>query len=168
MHGKTTYLIDNNGQIIHTWTSAYEPGRTAYLMPNGHLFRACMAARRPEHRRRRGRAHRANATGTAASLWYINYATSDYMMHHDFKVLPNGNILMLVAEKKLYADVLAAGFNPTLLDSTQITSSSGFMVPDSVGRNSADRRLWRHGGLAVARVGPPDSGLQIPASPITA
>jgi len=51
-------------------------------------------------------------------------------MHHDFKVLPNGNILMIVAEKKLYADVIAAGFNPALLD-TAITTD-GFMVPDSV------------------------------------
>jgi formylglycine-generating enzyme required for sulfatase activity len=129
MHGSTTYLIDNTGQVVHTWTSAYEPGRTAYLMPNGHLFRACMApGGLSTGGGEGGRIEERDWDGNL--VWYINYATSSYMMHHDFKVLPNGNLLMLVAEKKLYADLIAAGFNPALLDSSIITD--GFMVPDSV------------------------------------
>ena len=42
MHHTNTYLIDNAGQVVHKWTSQYEPGRSAYLLPNGHLIRACM------------------------------------------------------------------------------------------------------------------------------
>ena len=52
------------------------------------------------------------------------------MQHHDIKLLPNGNIIMLVVEKKTYAEVLAAGFNPALLDSQIATK--GYMLPDSV------------------------------------
>jgi hypothetical protein len=41
MHNGLTYLIDNNGQVVHTWNSGnYEPGRMANLLPNGHLLRA--------------------------------------------------------------------------------------------------------------------------------
>ncbi len=41
LHNGYTYLIDNNGQVVHSWNSGnYEPGRMAYLLPNGHLLRA--------------------------------------------------------------------------------------------------------------------------------
>gem|GEM_PF-241924 len=129
MHGTTTYLIDNTGQVVHTWTSAYEPGRTAYLMPNGHLFRACMApGQMSTGGGEGGRIEERDWDGNL--VWYLDYASTTYMMHHDFKVLPNGNILMLVVEKMLYADVLAAGFNPSLLDSAIATD--GYLLPDSV------------------------------------
>jgi formylglycine-generating enzyme required for sulfatase activity len=36
----TTYLIDNQGRVVHTWTSKYPPGQSAYLLPNGDLIRA--------------------------------------------------------------------------------------------------------------------------------
>ena len=40
-HYGRTYLIDNFGQGINTWDSKYEPGQSAYLSPEGHLFRTC-------------------------------------------------------------------------------------------------------------------------------
>ena len=45
----------------------------------------------------------------------------EYMQHHDFQVLPNGDILMLVVELYTDAQALAAGFNPSLLNSTITT-----------------------------------------------
>jgi hypothetical protein len=52
------------------------------------------------------------------------------MQHHDIHILPNGNILMLVVEKKTYAEVIAAGFNPGKLQPE--VQSKGMMLPDSV------------------------------------
>jgi hypothetical protein len=52
------------------------------------------------------------------------------MSHHDITPLPNGNVLLLVVEKKSYAEVLAAGFNPALLHPD--VSGKGYMLPDSV------------------------------------
>ena len=34
-----TYLINNCGQVINKWTSAFPPGNSAYLLPNGNLLR---------------------------------------------------------------------------------------------------------------------------------
>ena len=36
----TTYLINNCGEQVHQWESAYKAGLMAYLMPNGDLIRA--------------------------------------------------------------------------------------------------------------------------------
>ena len=63
-------------------------------------------------------------------VWAFDYSTADYMSHHDIEPLPNGNILMLVVEKKTYAEVLAAGFNPDLMHPD--VESQGSMMPDSV------------------------------------
>jgi hypothetical protein len=52
------------------------------------------------------------------------------MQHHDFCVLPNGNILMLVVEKKTYDEAIAAGFDPGKLSGE--IKNNGYMVPDSI------------------------------------
>ena len=36
---KQTYLYDNEGRVVHTWTSEHPSGAAAYLLENGHLFR---------------------------------------------------------------------------------------------------------------------------------
>ncbi|MEI7635441.1 MAG: aryl-sulfate sulfotransferase, partial [bacterium] len=129
MHYTRTYLIDNAGKVVHTWDSAYEPGRTAYLLENGHLWRACMV---------KGGVSTGGGEGGRIEefdwegnlVWEFDYYSDSHMAHHDFKVLPNGNIIVLVVEKKTYAEVVAAGFNPALLDPE--IASDGYMLPDAV------------------------------------
>ena len=129
MHYTKTYLMNNEGRTVHSWSSTYEPGRTAYLLENGHLMRACMTGGGPSTGGGEGgRIEEYDWDGNL--VWEFNYATSDYISHHDFKILPNGNIIVLVAEKKTYAQVIAAGFNPALLDQQII--SQGYILPDSV------------------------------------
>ena len=130
LHNGLTYLIDNNGQVINTWNSGnYEPGRGAYLMPNGHLLRTdsltgsgLLSLGGGEG----GRIREYDWQGNV--LWTFQYATSTYIMHHDFKQLPNGNIIMLVAELKTPADMAAAGFMPNILQ----PGADGNIEPDSV------------------------------------
>src|SRR6476659_1377027 len=43
--GKSTYLYDNEGRVVHSWTSEYA-GVVAYLLDNGHLFRTAEATNR--------------------------------------------------------------------------------------------------------------------------
>jgi hypothetical protein len=129
MHYTRTYLINNGGRVVHYWDSAYEPGRTAYLLDNGHLMRAEMISGGPSTGGGEGgRIEEYDWDGIL--VWEFDYVSSNYTAHHDFKRLPNGNIIILVAEKRTYAQVIAAGFNPTLLD-PQI-ASAGYMLPDSV------------------------------------
>jgi hypothetical protein len=128
MHHTNTYLINNAGEVVHRWTSTYEPGRSSYLMTNGHMFRAGMV-RQGGPSTGGGEGGRIEEFDWDGNLvWAIDYYSANYIHHHDFKVLPNGNVLLLVAEKKTLAEVIAAGFNTNLLDPSVLTQ--GYMLPD--------------------------------------
>ena len=111
-----TYLINNLGQVVHSWTaSKYPPGQSAYLLPNGNLIRAC-SLKNPDINTGGGEGGRIEEYDWNDNLvWSLDYSTDQYMQHHDFCVLPDGDILMLVVEKKTYAQAVAAGFNPSLI-----------------------------------------------------
>jgi sugar lactone lactonase YvrE/formylglycine-generating enzyme required for sulfatase activity/phosphodiesterase/alkaline phosphatase D-like protein len=128
MHHTNTYLINNAGEVVHTWTSTYEPGRSAYLLTNGHMIRAGMVKQVGPSTGggEGGRIEEFDWDGNL--VWAIDYYSPTYIHHHDFKVLPNGNVLLLVAEKKTLAEVIAAGFNTNLLDASIFTQ--GYMLPD--------------------------------------
>jgi Arylsulfotransferase (ASST) len=63
-------------------------------------------------------------------VWELDFSTATYMQHHDIRRLPNGNILMLVIEKKTYAETIAAGFNPSKFQPE--VAQKGMMLPDYV------------------------------------
>jgi uncharacterized protein (TIGR03437 family) len=129
MHNGLTYLIDNNGQVVHTWNSGnYEPGRMAYLLPNGHLLRADSLPNEgpPIGGGDGGQIREYDWQGDV--LWTFDYATATYALHHDFKQLPNGNVIALMDETKTPADMLAAGFLPNMLQ----TGGNGDIYPDAV------------------------------------
>ena len=128
-----TYLIDNEGRIIHEWTaSKYSPGQSSYLLENGHLLRPCYNQQvTPTPNTGGGEGGRIEEFDWEGNLvWELNWATSTYMQHHDIKRLPNGNIIMLVVEKKTYAQAIAAGFNPNMFQPGIITDQA--ILPDSV------------------------------------
>ena len=126
----STYLINNEGRVINQWTaSKYPPGQTVYLLENGDLLRTCVT---------KGQLSTGGGEGGRVEeydwndnlVWQLGYSTSTYMQHHDIRRLPNGNILMLVVEKKTYAEVIAAGFNPNKFQPE--IQQQGMMLPDSV------------------------------------
>ncbi|MEI6140895.1 MAG: aryl-sulfate sulfotransferase, partial [Mariniphaga sp.] len=125
-----TYLINNEGRKVHEWTaSAYPPGQSVYLLENGHILRTCMT--QTQLGTGGGEGGRVEEYDWNDSLvWQLDFSTATYMQHHDIRRLPNGNILMLVVEKKTYAQVLAAGFDPTKLNSE--IAQKGYMLPDYV------------------------------------
>ena len=124
-----TYLINNAGQVVHTWTSKYPPGQSAYLLPNGDLIRAA-TTRNPNINTGGGEGGRIEEYDWSGNMvWQLDYSTDKVMQHHDFVPLPNGNILMLVVEKKTYDEAIAAGFDPGKLQEVQ---KQGYILPDSV------------------------------------
>ena len=132
MQGNDTYLLNNAGQYVHKWTSQYNPGRADYLMENGHLIRECSVGMQAKLSSGGGEGGRHEEHDWEGNLvWAFDYNNTTSMTHHDFKVLPNGNLIMLVMEVKTTAEVLAAGFNPSQLDSS-ITTNGGLMLPDAV------------------------------------
>lgn len=126
----STYLINNEGRLLHQWTaSKFPPGQSVYLLENGNLLRSCMT---------KGQLSSGGGEGGRVEeydwndnlVWQLDFSTATYMQHHDIRRLPNGNILMLVIEKKTLAECLAAGFNPAKYQPE--IAQKGMMLPDYV------------------------------------
>lgn len=126
----STYLINNEGRLLHQWSaSKYPPGQSVYLLENGNLLRSCMT---------KGKLSSGGGEGGRVEeydwndklVWELDFSTETYMQHHDIRRLPNGNILMLVIEKKTLAECLAAGFNPAKYQPE--IAQKGMMLPDYV------------------------------------
>jgi hypothetical protein len=126
-HYTMTYLIDNDGQIVNSWESDYEPGQSVYLLENGHLLHTSLwgAERNPTFSGggEGGRVEEYDWDGNL--IWEFDYSSDKYMSHHDIEPLPNGNILLIAFEYKTVEEAIAAGRNPNLL-------SDGALWPDSV------------------------------------
>lgn len=112
---KTTYLIDNCGKYIQSWTSSYTPGNSVYLLEDGTLLRT-------------GNTNNSSFSNTGGSggiierfdwdgtlLWSYQVSEANQLQHHDIEYLPNGNILAIVWEKKTSTEATDAGRNPSYL-----------------------------------------------------
>ena len=116
MQSNTTYLINNSGEIVHTWESDSRPGLAAYLLENGSLLRTSAPGTIHPVFYGGGACERVRKiawNGTVA--WEFEYSSDQHIAHHDVAALPNGNVLMVAWEYKTEEEALAAGRNPLLL-----------------------------------------------------
>lgn len=90
----TVYLIDMQGDVVHTWTMPYRPGLYGYLLPNGRLFYSGKVMQDLERfeawRRFKGGAV-LEADWHGNVLWEVTHADH----HHDARKLRNGNVILL-------------------------------------------------------------------------
>ena len=123
------YLLNNCGEIVHTWegTAGTQPGVWVYLLDNGNIVKTT----RPND----FSGDTIWAPGGGASIeiytWdnelLFSFTRNDeqYRLHHDIEVMPNGNILAVVWERKTKEEAIAAG-----RDSMNIVQ--GALFPDDV------------------------------------
>ena len=117
MTSTTTYLINEEGNTVHTWESEYNPAASVYLLENGNLLRTGSVGREGND------TFNAGGSGGVVEeigwdgevVWSFEYSSSEYMLHHDIEQLPNGNILMLAwefmtSEEAIEAAPAPAGF----------------------------------------------------------
>lgn len=137
MQDTKTYLIDNDGRLIQSWVSDYQPALSAYLLENGHLLRtASLRSDRFQAGGVGGRVEEFDWNGNL--IWSFEYASDSYYLHHDIEPLPNGNILM-VAWNYLSADeAIALGRDANLLPDG---SASGNR-PGQSGQQNQDPAIW--------------------------
>jgi hypothetical protein len=110
----TTYLIDGQGAVVHTWKSDYSPSGTAYLLDNGNLLRG---GREPELKVFQGGGQGGRIqefTWDGQLVWDWKYADENQLLHHDIEPLPNGNILAIAWEAKSAQEASRVGRRPDL------------------------------------------------------
>lgn len=126
MRSQDTLLIDNEGSVVHSWTSNYSPGLSAYLLEDGTLMRTASPTGPSQSFDVGGAGGRVEQWSWDGNLlWEFVYASDDYRLHHDIEVLPNGNVLMIAWQRLDQAEAVAAGRDPSLL-------SEGELWPDHI------------------------------------
>ena len=110
-----TYLIDNNGLLVHTWESGYRPKLAVQIMEDGSLIRTGRPGGNPVFygAGAGGLIHKISWEGSLD--WEFEYSSDQYILHHDFEILPNGNVLMIAWEYKSAEEAIEAGRNPDLM-----------------------------------------------------
>ncbi|MCA8942201.1 MAG: aryl-sulfate sulfotransferase, partial [Planctomycetes bacterium] len=110
--GTDTYLMDVNGAIVQTWPSAYLPGATVYLQPDGLLLRSTKVGSSFGPAGDGGGLQRVRLDGTVA--WDYRYNTPSRVAHHDVELLPNGNVLMIAWGARSAPVMIANGRDPAI------------------------------------------------------
>lgn len=108
------YLVNRKGEVVHEWKGNYG-SMQAYLMDDGSIVQG---ANDPDYPvfgfgGPYGRIQKIDWDGKM--LWDFEYATKEYIVHHDFAVRSNGNILALVYDVQSYEEALAKGRKPELI-----------------------------------------------------
>ncbi len=106
-NNEVTYLIDNCGDVINSWMSEYKTGHGMYLLENGDLIRAGNVEGSFDAGGRGGIIEIFAWDGHRK--WFFFLADKDRHAHHDLAVLPNGNILATLWERKSEDVARAAG-----------------------------------------------------------
>ncbi len=120
LQSETTYLIDLDGEVVHSWTGEYRPGNSAFLRDNGNLVRC---AREPKNSVFQGGGQGGRIqelTWDGELVWDFQYSDEHQMHHHDIELLPNGNVLLIAWERKSAAEAMAAGRDPESLTAREL------------------------------------------------
>jgi hypothetical protein len=141
----TTYLIDRCGKQVHTWKSTYKPGQSAYLLPDGMLFRTANV---------NNTTFVAGGQGGKVEMidwdskvtWSYTFSDATNCQHHDARVLPNGNILLIAWELKTKEEAIAQGRNPALTSATVWSEQVLEIKPEGTNGGTVvwEWHLWDH------------------------
>jgi hypothetical protein len=112
LNSRTVYLVDLDGEVVHTWETDSSPAGGFYLLDDGTLLRC---GREDEDPRFRGGGiggivEKLAPDGTV--LWRWQLANDDYHQHHDIEPLPNGNVLLISWERISAEEAVANGRDP--------------------------------------------------------
>lgn len=109
------FLIDKEARLLHEWPLTNNIGNDVSLLPNGMLL-ASLESDSPQIQLggKGGRLQFIAPDGTVD--WDFIYSTSEAETHHDAELLPNGNIIAMVWQRK----------------SVEVGAQAGFMLEDDV------------------------------------
>src|SRR5262245_43203533 len=148
LQSTTTFLIDMNGRVVRSWDAGSTPSSLAYLLENGHLLRAGVQPNSPYGGGVAGGGGRIQEFDfDGALVWDFTYSSPTTLPHHDFTRLPNGNVLMLVQERKTTAEAIAAGRMPSSVQGTEVRPDSLVEVRptgQTTGEVVWEWHLWDH------------------------
>jgi hypothetical protein len=108
-NSSTTYLIDSEGDIAHSWSCPTVANYALALKSDGNLVRGAVY---------NGNQIDGAAVGgmvqeldpDANVVWQFIYSSSTYVAHHDICLMPNGHVLLIAWELVGQAEVQSLGY----------------------------------------------------------
>ena len=121
LSSQSTYLIDMAGRVVNEWNAGSTPSSIAYLLENGHLLRAGAQPNSPYGGGVAGGGGKVQEfTWEGELAWDFTYSTASRIPHHDFIRLPNGNVLLIVQDRKTADEAIAAGRIPSSVQGAEV------------------------------------------------
>lgn len=119
MGDTSIYLIDNCGRVVNSWESNYKAGTSVYLQEDGSIIRS---GRTPNTSfsvgGQGGVLERFDWNGNLE--WQYFYTDTLQSLHHDFAVMPNGNILAIAFELKTKEESIAGGRDSLMIKENKL------------------------------------------------
>jgi hypothetical protein len=133
---ESAYLVNMDGDIVHTWDLTGETATSAYLLEDGTLIRT-MRVDNPPFTAGGFAGGVERVDGDGQVLWRYDIASERFHAHHDIQVLPNGNVLVLSWERLDENEALAAGRTPDTIPQSGLWTEVIFELKP-VGENGAE------------------------------
>jgi hypothetical protein len=112
----SVYLVNRKGKVVHKWKGNYgSPAPVAYLLDDGSLIQNAVDPDFPVFAGGGESGRIQKITWDNKLVWDFEYANEAFHAHHDFTVMPNGNVLAIAWEAKTAGEVRAAGRKPELI-----------------------------------------------------
>jgi len=94
--GRETYLLDEDGRVVHEWRSSRQVF-VSYLLPNGNLLRDGSDNDEADLFRLGGAAGFVEeVTWDNERVWsFSKFPMNTFLTHHDLEPMPNGNVLVM-------------------------------------------------------------------------
>lgn len=145
MNYTQTYLFDKCGLKINEWSSKYRTATTAHIDENGNMWRAGQV--NSSFFFAGGKTGIIEKFDWAGNLvWKFEYANEKYCLHHDFKLLRNGNIVVIAWERIKNEDARPKGKKE--VDLTDSLWSEKIMEVKPIGTDNYEIvwewRAWEH------------------------
>jgi hypothetical protein len=119
------FLLDMQGRVVRSWKSESSTALTNQLLENGHLLRHAKLSQQAFGDGPGAGGHIQEFGWNGEVVWDFKLANANQLAHHDVCKLPNGNVLLIVWEKKSTPEAIAAGRRPE-------TVGKDGLLPDSI------------------------------------
>lgn len=144
-----TYLLDMQGRVVHTWQTDSSVALSATLLENGHLLRPGSIG---DDARVFGPGPGVGGriqefTWDGDLVWDFKFYNARQLPHHDLTRLPNGNVLLIVWDRKTTEEAVAAGRRPEMAGDKHLLPDSLVEIKPTgktTGQVVWEWRLWDH------------------------
>ncbi len=143
------FLFDMQGRVVRSWETGCSPALSAFLLDNGHLMRPAsigwdvrvfgpgpgVGGRIQEF------------TWEGELVWDFKFYNAKQLPHHNMTILPNTHVLLIVWDRKIAEEAIAAGRRPEMTGDRHLLVDSLIEIKPTgktTGEVVWEWHLWDH------------------------